>query len=208
MSRARVYPDEPVGPFPSPPRTITDAEGRSVRIRAVGPAEGALDPDRALDPIVEMYAGFDPADRAQGLPPTGDERIREWVADLLDADAHNVVALVGSAVVGHAVLVPDEDVHELAIFVHHEYQEAGIGTALLRTLLGHAADLGIERVWLTVERWNAPAINLYEKVGFETSSAEGFELEMAIRLRAEGDADADGHPDPEADDANADDGER
>lgn len=184
MRRGRVYPDEPVGPFPSPPRSITDGEGRSVRIRAVGPGDDALDPDRAFEPLVEMYVDFDPADRAQGLPPTGDRRVRDWVEELLETDAHNVVATVGSAVVGHAVLVPDEEVHELAIFVHHEYQEAGIGTALLRTLLGHAADRGIDRVWLTVERWNTPAVNLYEKVGFEVSSEEGFELEMAIRLDA------------------------
>ncbi len=37
-------------------------------------------------------------------------------------------------------------------------------------------------MWLTVERWNDPAISLYEKVGFEISSAESFEIEMAIRI--------------------------
>jgi ribosomal protein S18 acetylase RimI-like enzyme len=38
-------------------------------------------------------------------------------------------------------------------------------------------------VWLTVERWNRPAVNLYEETGFETSDAESFELEMTVRLR-------------------------
>jgi len=62
------------------------------------------------------------------------------------------------------------------------YQGAGIGTALVETLLGHGQAEGIDHVWLTVERWNDPAISLYEKVGFEISSAESFEIEMAIRL--------------------------
>ena len=41
---------------------------------------------------------------------------------------------------------------------------------------------GVEHIWLTVERWNAPAIALYRKVGFETSGPDGFELEMAATL--------------------------
>ncbi|PSP85886.1 hypothetical protein BRC83_01995 [Halobacteriales archaeon QS_1_68_17] len=57
-----------------------------------------------------------------------------------------------------------------------------IGTVLLEQLLGLAAETGVERVWLTVERWNEPAIALYEKVGFEVSDAQSFEMEMAIRL--------------------------
>jgi ribosomal protein S18 acetylase RimI-like enzyme len=78
--------------------------------------------------------------------------------------------------------VPDDDACELAIFVLQAYQRAGIGTSLIRTLLGYGAEAGVERVWLTVERWNRAATNLYEKIGFETSNAESFELEMALRL--------------------------
>ncbi|MFB6296848.1 MAG: GNAT family N-acetyltransferase, partial [Halobacteriales archaeon] len=72
--------------------------------------------------------------------------------------------------------------YELAIFVHHQYQGAGVGSRLIRHLLGEGERRGVERVWLTVERWNAPAVNLYEDVGFETTKAESFELEMALRL--------------------------
>jgi ribosomal protein S18 acetylase RimI-like enzyme len=94
------------------------------------------------------------------------------------------VALEGDRVVGHATLVPDEDGEtvELAIFVHHDYQGAGIGSKLIRGLLGHGQRVGVEKVWLTVERWNDAAVALYESVGFETSSAESFELEMTLRL--------------------------
>jgi len=102
-----------------------------------------------------------------------------------------VFAWDGDTVAGHATLVPDDDAHELAIFVDQAYQGAGVGTALIRALLGHGARVGIERVWLTVERWNRAAVALYEKVGFETASAESFELEMAARL-ADPDADQNG----------------
>jgi ribosomal protein S18 acetylase RimI-like enzyme len=96
-----------------------------------------------------------------------------------------VVALVGDEPVGHATLVPDDGAAELAIFVHQDHREAGIGTALIRTLLGLAAEEGIERIWLTVERWNGAAVGLYRKLGFETRNGESFELEMAIRLGAD-----------------------
>ncbi|MFB6157971.1 MAG: N-acetyltransferase family protein [Haloferacaceae archaeon] len=187
MSGTRSFPDEPAGPFPTPPRSVVDCADREVRLVPVGDGGDAMATDRALEALAAMYVDFDPADRAQGLPPAGEDRIRDWLANVLAGDTVNVIALVNEAAAGHATLVPDGGAYELAIFVHQDYQDAGIGTALLRTLLGHAADEGVERVWLSVERWNAPAISLYEKVGFETSNAENFEREMSIRLRSGGD---------------------
>ncbi|MDQ2073430.1 GNAT family N-acetyltransferase [Haloarcula sp. H-GB4] len=171
----RTYPDEPAEAFPQPPRTITDREDRSIDVI---PAD-----DADTESLVEMYLDFDPADRAQGIPPVKEDAIREWLDTILDGDCVNVVAKHDDTVAGHATLVPDnEDEHELAIFVLQAYQGAGIGTALVETLLGYGQAEGIGHVWLTVERWNDPAISLYEKVGFEISSAESFEIEMGIRL--------------------------
>ena len=186
MPGTRPYPDEPAGPFPSPPTTFEDGEGRSIEIRAPESFDGVI------EDVVEMYDEFDPSDRAQGIPPTGEDRIRNWLETIADHSV-NVVARHDGDVVGHAVLVPDTDdtsaieersdvEWELAIFVLQAYQRAGIGTQLLEHLLGHAADVGIENVWLTVERWNEPAIALYERVGFEATGTESFEQEMAIQL--------------------------
>ncbi|WP_254766619.1 GNAT family N-acetyltransferase [Salinilacihabitans rarus] len=189
MRGSRVYPEEPAGPFPTPPSTFEDREGRRIDVDALGGDDGR---EVDLDALVGMYVGFDPADRAQGIPPTGEDRIRDWLAPIVD-DGINVVASHEGDVVGHATLVPDADdpdavddlgeiEWELAIFVLQAYQRAGIGTALLEHLLGHASDLGVERVWLTVERWNGPAIAVYERVGFEICGSESFEQEMSIRL--------------------------
>ncbi|WP_262179739.1 GNAT family N-acetyltransferase [Haloarcula laminariae] len=171
----RDYPAEPADEFPRPPRTVTDREGRDVELVA---ADGA---DR--DSVLEMYAAFDPADRAQGIPPSREDAIEEWLDTILSEDTLNVVAVHDDAVVGHATLVPDNHgEHELAIFVLQSFQGAGIGTNLVETLLGSAQSEGFEKVWLTVERWNDPAVALYRKVGFETTEAESFEIEMSIRL--------------------------
>lgn len=187
MTGTRSYPDEPSGPFPSPPTSFEDRDGRTIEIQSLEDFAG-----EDLDDVVEMYVQFNPEDRAQGIPPTGEERIRNWLEAIAEGSV-NVVARHDGDVVGHAVLVPDspdpssverydEIEWELAIFVLQDYQRAGIGTRLLEGLLGHAVGLGIERVWLTVERWNNPAIALYERVGFEATGTESFEQEMTIRL--------------------------
>lgn len=172
---SRSYPDTPAGPYDPPPRSFVDAEGRTIQVRA-------FDAETELDPLVGMYEGFDAADRAQGIPPGGERRIRDWLDAITGPDCHNVLAWDDETVAGHATLVPDDDAHELAIFVDQPYQGAGIGTGLIETLLGYGADRGVRRVWLSVERWNRAAVGLYEKVGFETAGAESFEMEMAARL--------------------------
>jgi GNAT superfamily N-acetyltransferase len=156
--------------------TFEDREGRSIEIRPFD-GEGA-----ELEALVGMYVSFDPADRAQGIPPGGEPRIRSWLDEICADDCLNVVAWHGEEAAGHATLVPGGEAYELAIFVHQTYQRAGIGTRLIEALLGYGGQEGVERVWLTVERWNRPAVALYEQVGFETSDAESFELEMSLRL--------------------------
>jgi len=169
------YPDEPIGGFPEPPREFTDGEGRTIEPQRATSAD--------VEALIEMYLEFDPEDRAQGIPPTKESNIRDWLEVVTGEDTLNVIAWHGDSAVGHVVLVGDEeDGYELAIFVLQAYQGAGIGTELVRTVLGAAEAAGIERVWLSVERWNSPAVALYEKIGFETTGDDRFEKMMALRL--------------------------
>lgn len=151
-------------PRPTPPRTITDDAGREIRLCAFEPG--------AFDALVDMYIDFDPADRAQGTPPRGEDAIRDWLDDVLDGCS--VLARHEDSIVGHVVFVPDgTDRHELAIFVHYDYQRAGIGTALLRTGLGYAATQGVTKVWLTVEARKRRLEKLYCDVGFTLDNPLG-----------------------------------
>jgi len=183
MSSDRRYPDEISGPFPAPPVTFTDAEDREIEIRSYDGSE------EEYEALAEMYVAFDPSDRAQGIPPGKEARVRTWLDGILADDCYNIIAWDGDTAAGHATLVPDADGDnfELAIFVLQDYQQAGIGTNLIKSLLGYGKRVGITKVWLTVERWNHPAVSLYKKVGFETTGAENFELEMAIRIGDEED---------------------
>jgi GNAT superfamily N-acetyltransferase len=181
MNSERRYPETVSGPFEEPPIQFNDRDGRDIEIRPYDSSEPEY------EALAEMYVEFDPADRAQGIPPGRESRVRTWLDGILADDCYNLIAWDGDTAAGHSTLVPDgDDDYELAIFVLQDYQEAGIGTHLIESLLGYGYSEGINCVWLTVERWNHAAVSLYEKVGFETTGAESFELEMAIRLAEDG----------------------
>ncbi len=166
----------PQNPDPvAPPLRITDAEQREIRLRAYD--------DAALESLVTMYDTFDPAQRAQGTPPLGESGIRNWLDCILggndgdsneNCDAVSVVAWHDDRVVGHVAFVPDGvGRHELAIFVHQDYQRAGIGSKLLRSGLEYANQRGVTKVWLTVESWKGGVQKLYSDAGFTLDNPLG-----------------------------------
>lgn len=170
------YPARPVGDLDAPPLSFRDAEDRTIDLHNYGESPH----DDEHEALVEMYTEFDPSDRAQGIPPIGEHRIREWLDIVLEGI--NVLAWHDDRIVGHAILVPDGDRWELAIFVHQDYQRCGIGKQLIQALFATALEEGAERIWLTVERWNHPAINLYRDVGFSEIEGDSFEKEMGLTL--------------------------
>ncbi|GIJ44731.1 ribosomal-protein-alanine acetyltransferase [Virgisporangium aliadipatigenens] len=68
---------------------------------------------------------------------------------------------------GGLAVVPPDEAWVQNIAVRRDVQRGGIGTALLRDLLGEAARRGIPRVLLEVAVDNAPAQKLYARHGFE-----------------------------------------
>lgn len=120
-----------------------------------------------FDDLAEMYDEFDSGQRAQATPPIGAGAVRAWLTDVLDGV--NVVAVHEDRFVGHVCFVPDDTGrHELAIFVHREYQQAGIGTNLIAAVMGHTQERGVTFVWLSVESWKRNAQRLYSRAGFST----------------------------------------
>ena len=80
---SRIYPDEVAGPYDPPPRSLTDKAGRDIEIRRF---------EDDMEALVSMYLDFDPEDRAQGIPPTTDEQIREWLDTIVTEAGVNVIA--------------------------------------------------------------------------------------------------------------------
>lgn len=132
---------------------------------------------RDADALAAMYDAFPTNDRTQGLPPADTDERREWIETLLGAQS--VVARRDSHVIGHAALIEAGDAHELAVFVAPDARGVGIGTALLRGLLGAHRSRGGGRVWLAVEATNRCARALYRRFGFEVEHRGRVELTMA-----------------------------
>lgn len=157
----------------SVPLSFTDGESRDIHIRPYT--------DEDFNDLADMYDEFDSAQRAQGTPPTGADAVRDWLTDVLDGV--NVIALHDDRVVGHVCFVPDgTGRHELAIFVHQEYQQAGIGPNLMAAGMGHAQDNGVTYVWLSVESWKRNAQRLYNRAGFSTVNPMGAAHRMSRYL--------------------------
>jgi GNAT superfamily N-acetyltransferase len=130
-----------------------------------------------------MYHCFSPKPASQGLPPADLEICQRWLDDLIQI-GENLLAWHEREVIGHAALIPDLKGRsgEYVIFVHQDYRNRGIGTALTRAILDKARDLGFQSVWLTVAITNSIAIRLYVKLGFQYCDMDECERTMRITL--------------------------
>lgn len=91
------------------------------------------------------------------------------------------------AIVGLGNVFPDEpgDGHaaEIAVIIEDSYQGRGLGTRMIRHMLGLAEDLGFEEVVATVLEENAGMLHVLEATGLSwTSERERGALTMRARL--------------------------
>ena len=132
--------------------------------------------------LVQMYKSFEPKRVAQGIPPPDVPRIAHWL-DRLEQKSQALLAWEGSKVVAHTILCPmPADSVEFTIFVHQDYREEGLGTVLSRLTLGWALHMGFTHAYLTTEISNFRALRLFRKLGFQTTSSYGDEVEMKLDL--------------------------
>ena len=114
----------------------------------------------------------------------------EWLSYLTAVDHHDHEALValdedGSEAVGVARFVRlSENVAECAIVVADDWQNRGLGSALLERLVERAHDEGVERFTALVLAENTDALRLLERLGDTIRHSEGSQVELEIELPA------------------------
>jgi putative acetyltransferase len=110
------------------------------------------------------------------IPPYTRERIEGWTSNIDFNDVLTIVAvveemgvprIVGSASLKFNAQEVFKHKAEFAITVHDEYQNIGVGTALLNHLINIARKKNLKKIFLTVNTGNARAIHVYQKAGFE-----------------------------------------
>lgn len=106
------------------------------------------------------------------LPWQSLDKRRAWLNGHLADGSHLLVAAIDGRVVGNLGLdlqraMRRRHVAGLGMSVHDDFQNRGVGSALMKAMIELADDwLGLERIELEVYVDNLPAIHLYEKFGF------------------------------------------
>jgi GNAT superfamily N-acetyltransferase len=153
---------------------VETRKGRELEVRPFGGED--------FGDLVRMYKAFEPKRVAQGIPPPDVPRIAHWL-DQLAQKSHGLLAWDGDKVVAHTILCPmPGDSVEFTIFVHQDYREEGLGTVLSRHTLVWALHMGFGHAYLTTEISNFRALRLFRKLGFQTTSSYGDEVEMKLDL--------------------------
>ena len=116
------------------------------------------------------------------LPYVSLDKRRDWLSNM-SPDEYMLVAEVDGSVVGSIGIRRGKDrlahVAGLGMSVRDDYQNRGIGTALMRAILDMTDNwLNIRRVELDVYTDNLRAVHLYKKFGFEI---EGVRRDFAFR---------------------------
>jgi ribosomal protein S18 acetylase RimI-like enzyme len=100
------------------------------------------------------------------------EKVRDFVAQSVEADAAQYVAVANGIIVGWCDVFPHwayalKHVGTLGMGVHADFRGQGLGRSLLLKTLEHALMNGVFRVTLEAREDNLRAIRLYEQVGFK-----------------------------------------
>ena len=116
------------------------------------------------------------------LPYVSLDKREEWLSNLTPDD-YMLVAEVDGKVVGNIDITRRKNrlahVANLGMAVHDDYQDRGIGTALMQAILDMTDNwLNVKRVELDVYTDNLRAVHLYKKFGFEI---EGVRRSLAFR---------------------------
>jgi diamine N-acetyltransferase len=172
------------------PGKLITKHGRPVSLRLLK--------ERCHGPLVDMYLAFRPRNCFQGLPPLRDEVCEQWVRQMIDTGINLIATSGADGVVGHAALFPvNPRKCEMLVVVRPEFQNAGIGTALVQSSMRVAGELGFQRIWLPVEATNVRARRVYEKCHFRYASSQlAREVEMACDVPRFAPADPPRHAPP------------
>ena len=124
----------------------------------------------------KMFSRLSEKSLSNLAPPFTRKRIESWTSNINYDEVLTIVAVIKEKIeqriVGSASLKfnPQETSKhkaEFSITVHDDYQNMGLGTAMLKHMLNIARKKKLRKVWLLVSTDNDRAIHVYKKAGFE-----------------------------------------
>jgi putative acetyltransferase len=124
----------------------------------------------------EMFSTLSEESASNLLPPFTRERVEIWTNNINYDEVLAIVAVIEEKneqrIIGSASLKFNQQETlkhkaELGITIHDDYQNMGIGTALLKHLISIARMKNLKKIYLHVSTANDRAINMYKKAGFK-----------------------------------------
>jgi RimJ/RimL family protein N-acetyltransferase len=120
--------------------------------------------------LFQMFSTMSAEALEWSMAPYTIEVIDRWIGNIPHLIA--LVAEYNDKIVGYAVIYkyPHQrrrGIGDLAIYLHQDFQKAGLGTAMTEKLLQLAKDEKMHKIELTLVADNEIAKNLYLKLGFK-----------------------------------------
>ena len=125
----------------------------------------------------EMFSTLSEKSASNLLPPFTREIIESWTSDINYDKVLAIVAIlnendnkkiIGTTSLGFNSSKTLKHKAELGLTIHDNYQNMGIGTALLEHIINVARTKKLKKIHLNVSAKNAHAIHLYKQAGFTT----------------------------------------
>jgi RimJ/RimL family protein N-acetyltransferase len=137
-------------------------DGRSIKLRFLT----KKDDER----LFQMFSTMSKKALEWSMAPYTKEGIKRWINNIPNAIA--LVAEYQDNIVGLASIFkfPNprrKGLGDLAIYLHQDFHNMGLGTAMTQRLLQLAKDEKLHRIELTVVKENTIATHLYQKTGFQ-----------------------------------------
>jgi RimJ/RimL family protein N-acetyltransferase len=138
-------------------------DGRQVTVRFLNASD--------RDGLFQMFSSMSAEALAWSMAPYTMEVVDRWVGNI--PHLIPLVAEYDKKIVGYAVIYKyphqrRKGIGDLAIYLHQDFQKAGLGTAMTEKLLELAKEEKMHKIELTVVADNEIARNLYRKFGFKT----------------------------------------
>lgn len=145
-------------------KTIKLRDGTNVCIRPLGKQDGPA--------LLSFFKALPEDDRLfLKEDVTNKDVINRWIEELNFDKVIPIVAEKDSAIIGDATLHLKygwlKHMAEIRCVVSSEYQQKGLGTALMRELLGHAVEKRVLKVSATMMDIQKSAQRAFERIGFK-----------------------------------------
>lgn len=128
------------------------------------------------DLLWEMFSTLSKSSLDNLIPPFTRERIESWTSEIDYSKNLPILALIRegekeriicSATLSFYTQKIYRHKGEVGIAVHDDYQNLGLGTAVMKHILEIAKEKSLKKISLRVKADNNRAIHVYEKCGFK-----------------------------------------